>query len=81
MSKLFIVDDDYLTCELHKTIGQSFFNDVQIFNYGKEFIKQNIHSNDVVLLDLMIPDFDGIEIIRYLANQNNTFKLIFNKWC
>ncbi len=76
MSNLFIVDDDLATCNLLKTISSSVFPNAMTFESGPDFLQQNINSTDIVILDLMMPDFDGIEVIRNLAEQQLFPKLI-----
>ena len=76
MSRLYIVDDDLAICNLLKTISVSFFSEIELFNSGKAFLQESINSRDIVILDLMMPNFDGIEVIRYLANKELFPKLI-----
>ncbi|MEH6454167.1 MAG: EAL domain-containing response regulator [Psychromonas sp.] len=76
MSRLYIVDDDLAICNLLKTISVSFFSEIELFNSGKAFLQESINSRDIVILDLMMPNFDGIEVIRYLANNALFPKLI-----
>lgn len=76
MSRLFIVDDDLATCHLLKTISFPTFPNVKFFESGVEFLQENINSLDVVILDLMMPNFDGIEVIRHLAQKQLSPKLI-----
>lgn len=33
-------------------------------------------NSDIIMLDLMMPDVDGVEVIRYLANNNCTAQLV-----
>ncbi len=76
MTRLFIVDDDVLTCELLRTITQSLFRVVKVYLSGQEFITQHLEVDDVVLLDLMMPEFDGIEVMRSMADKTCHAKLV-----
>ncbi len=69
LGKLFIVDDDEQTCDLLKTIAEGIFS-IEVFHTGMSFIKQHTSEHDVVLLDLKLPDIDGIEIMRSMAKRN-----------
>ncbi len=69
-NRVFIVDDDRLTCNLLKTIVEPIFKQVEIFQHPREFLTLDLKPEDIILLDLMMPEMDGIEVIRHLAQQN-----------
>jgi len=76
MSRLFIIDDDVATCNLLKIIARPIFSTVITFDSGRDFLQENIQETDIAILDLMMPNFDGIEVIRHLAQQQLFPKLI-----
>jgi len=76
MSHFYIVDDDILVCNLLKTLTEHLFNDVSIFQKSSLFLKKTLKENDIVILDLMMPEIDGIEVIRHLATCNSKITLI-----
>ncbi len=76
MSKLFIIDDDVATCDLLKTIAEPIVSNIRTFEFGRDFLQENIQETDIAILDLMMPDFDGIEVIRHLAQQQLSPQLI-----
>ncbi|WP_170235754.1 GGDEF/EAL domain-containing response regulator [Colwellia demingiae] len=70
INRVFIVDDDRLTCNLLKTIIEPIFNLVEVFQHPREFLTLALYPEDIILLDLMMPEMDGVEVIRHLAQQN-----------
>ena len=76
MSKLFIVDDDLLICNLLETIAEPLFSQIEVFQKSDLFLQQQINDNDIILLDLMMPDMDGIEVIRHLAKKKSAASLV-----
>jgi len=76
MSHLYIVDDDTLTCELLSIIAEPLFKSVTVFNDAGDFLNHAVNDDDVVLLDLMMPGVDGIEVLRNLAEKNSTARII-----
>jgi EAL domain-containing protein (putative c-di-GMP-specific phosphodiesterase class I)/ActR/RegA family two-component response regulator len=76
MNKLFIVDDDKLICNLLQTVAESIFENIVIYQDARIFLQQALNDNDVVMLDLMMPDMDGIEVIRHLAKNQSKAALI-----
>ncbi|MBL4909582.1 MAG: response regulator, partial [Alteromonadaceae bacterium] len=76
MGKLFIVDDDAQTCNLLRTIASEVFTCVDTYQDGRVFLQQTLNEQDVILLDLMMPDMDGVEVIRHLAKNQVKATLI-----
>jgi len=76
MSRLFIVDDDIQTCELLKEAAEVLFTEVCVYNDARLFLQKNIYDTDIVLLDLMMPEIDGIEVIRHLAKRKSRAYLV-----
>lgn len=76
MGRLFIIDDDIATCNLLKTITEPIFTQVLTYESGRDFLQESIQETDIAILDLMMPDFDGIEVIRHLAQQQLFPRLI-----
>ncbi len=73
--KLFIIDDDEHICMLLQTVTEEYFC-VETYQTGTDFLAQSIHDNDIILLDLMMPDFDGIEVMRSLSKIKTKAALI-----
>ena len=70
--RLLIVDDEVEICELLKEVGEQCGYEVAYLCSGAEFYKTVQEINPTfIILDLNIPDHDGIELLRYLAQHNS----------
>ena len=72
--QILIVDDDYTvraTVELSLEVTTDW--EISTAGSGKECLSlaQTKHP-DLILLDVMMPDLDGIEVLRQLRNNNTT---------
>ena len=70
MSKILLVDDDAFTIEAYrkKLLAQGF--DVDIAGDGLAAVKfLNNERPDLVVLDLMMPKFNGFEVLKYVRSQ------------
>jgi len=68
--KILVVDDDTELTKAVKTALSSFDHDVQIINEPREGLKLiKEQNNDLVFLDLAMPEFSGIDIIKDLAKE------------
>lgn len=79
MNKLiFLIEDDTAIADVYKIIMEKSNFDVDIFGSGKEVIKVIKKLNntkkdkkpDIILLDLILPDMNGIDILREIRNND-----------
>jgi EAL domain-containing protein (putative c-di-GMP-specific phosphodiesterase class I)/AmiR/NasT family two-component response regulator len=68
--KIFIVDDDEQQANLMRAMAETAQLETELFTNSVDFLNTAISVNDIVVLDLQMPDKDGIEIMRELASQN-----------
>ena len=78
MSNIYIIDDEEAIAELMQIYLQELSMDAQIYTNGLDFFKENltIESDSLIILDLKMPEIDGIEVIRLLAQKKLTASLI-----
>lgn len=77
MKKIYIVDDEQsLGILLQKYLEKDGY-EVSVFNNGTDAIKHIKDMPDLWLLDIMLPDIDGYEIIKQIKGYNNTTPCIF----
>ncbi len=77
--KVLLVDDDSVNRLLGKTILEKIECDFDIANNGKEAIsKLDTNEYDIVLLDIHMPDINGVEVAKYFRqkNKNSTTKIV-----
>ena len=69
-TEIIIVDDDPLVAEMLATAASMVGFKTHTYIHAVDFLTHDVKAQDVVLLDLNMPGFDGIEVIRALsANQ------------
>ena len=69
---IYIVDDDVLQVEfMIELVDEGGFT-ASGFTSGPAFIEQPVSDFDIVLLDLNMPEIDGIEVMRMLYNRGCT---------
>jgi len=73
-----LVDDDSVFVTLLKAMTKEAGFNATEYNSSVEFLHASISNHDIILLDLNMPDKDGIEVMRELANRGvaPTFILI-----
>jgi len=79
-AKLYIVDDDIQMCDLLEAYTRGEFN-VIAHQSAKTFLDSPINDSDIVLLDLKMPDMDGVQVIRELAHINKNCPLLIMSGC
>ena len=71
-SKILLVDDEPKVCELIRAYLVKDGYDVIIAADGKTAIEQaQRHKPDLILLDLNLPELDGLEVCRTIRRQSN----------
>lgn len=71
--KILVVDDDQKLAEMVKSYLADNGFSVDIANTGNDGIKLHQQQNfDAIILDLMLPDIDGLEVCRTIRIQNYT---------
>lgn len=76
MAKIYIIDDDVQVAELLSAAIDSVGIDNQYFTSARDFLGMSLDKSDVIMLDLNMPDIDGIEVIRQLGNDACQSQLI-----
>ena len=76
MARLIIIDDDVELTKLLQDAASGLFSEITVFNSSCEFLDFTLIAGDIVLLDLMMPDTDGIEVIRQLGKKRCGARLV-----
>ncbi len=76
MALIYIVEDDDNIREIESIALSNSGHDVSGFSCGKDFKKELAKRKpDLILLDIMLPDEDGIEILKKLRASGETKKI------
>lgn len=78
MTKIAVIDDEtQITSMLQKVLSKNKDFDVSAFNNPVEALRQlNSVKPDVVLLDIMMPEMDGIAVLTEIKKNNSGIKVI-----
>ena len=74
MNKVLIIDDDKELCALmKKCIEQEKLSAVTVYNgiEGVRLIDENKDSYSLIILDVMLPDIDGFQILQKISDTSN----------
>ena len=76
MATIFIVEDDRNIREIETIALQNSGYTVEAFELAKPFYRRlDERTPDLILLDVMLPDEDGLDILKKLRNRGDTKKL------
>jgi DNA-binding response OmpR family regulator len=75
--KILVVDDEKNILKLYKAELEDEGYDIVTANSGKEALDVFRQENpDLVTLDIMMPDIDGIQVLRQLKQENPQIPVI-----
>jgi len=67
-----VVEDDFFIRDLYRIALEKKGNKVVTATTGQEAIEAfNLAAPDVVLLDIMLPDFNGIEVLKFIREKTD----------
>ncbi len=63
--RIYIVDDEITIAKLLELwVGHRWGYSVEVFHNGKDFLDRIVEPPDLVLLDIMLPDISGIDLLK-----------------
>lgn len=79
IKKVLLVEDDLAIADIYKTVMEKDGFKVEVVSLGEEAIKKikDLETNkdakpDIILLDLILPDINGIEVLQEIKKTNIT---------
>ena len=73
LGKILIVDDDENICEVINMYLQSSNYDTRVVHNGKAGEEAFLeYKPDLVLLDMMLPNIDGIDVLKWIRRESET---------
>jgi CheY-like chemotaxis protein len=77
MARILVVDDEAAICDVIAVILRAAGHDVASFDTGRAALAAaDATAFDLVLTDVLMPDMDGLEILRAFVRRNPRPKLI-----
>lgn len=73
---LTIVDDDDDLAQLYTFVGERIGLEISRFDNGVDFIHGDLDRPQIVILDLMLPKMDGVQVLRRLAHASFKYPII-----
>jgi CheY-like chemotaxis protein len=79
MKRILIVEDNHDNFYILKEILSDYHVSITRASDGNEFysIINESRNFDLILMDLMLPDTDGIELTKYLISKEITIPIVF----
>ena len=75
--RLIVVDDEIEFARYAATVASGLGFDVETVDHGKKFQEAYQRAEpDVVLLDMVMPDMDGIELVSWLSARQSKIHLL-----
>ncbi|MFQ5934951.1 MAG: EAL domain-containing protein [Acidiferrobacterales bacterium] len=75
--RLLVVDDEPAICSFMKEVAEDLGLEVQVATHAKEFLQAyRAFAPTIIILDLRMPDTDGIQVLRFLANDKCRAKVV-----
>lgn len=74
--RLTIVDDDDALAELYGDVAESIDMKITRFKNGNDFVHSALDRRQILLLDLMMPQMDGIQVLHRLAKAGFKYPII-----
>ncbi len=76
-TKILVVDDDEVSCLFFKQVLQNDYPHIACVYNGKEAIEHlEKQMPDIILLDIGLPDINGLELARRIRKTNQQVKII-----
>ncbi len=76
MALIYIVEDDANICEIEAIALKNSGHTVETFENGRSFYdKLSANRPDLTILDIMLPDEDGLEILRKIRSKPDTRRI------
>ncbi|MCW8888236.1 MAG: response regulator [Gammaproteobacteria bacterium] len=73
---LTIVDDDEDLAALYRLVAENVGMDISRYDNGADFVHSDLNRAQIVLLDLMLPQMDGVQVLRRLAKSEFKYPII-----
>lgn len=75
--RIYIVDDEITISKLLETwVGQRWGYTTKVFEDGKSFLNQLTELPDLVLLDLMLPNINGVDLLKEIKRRSPNLPVI-----
>lgn len=73
MAKILIIEDDPLMLRMYEKVFKYEGYEVVLVNNGKEGVGlAKTNKPDLVVLDLMMPEMDGLQVLELLRKEDST---------
>ena len=77
MAKVLIVEDDPGVCETVKDWLENQHHTVEVVNCGQDAVEYlKTYDYDVIILDLWLPDIDGLEVLQRYRSGGGTARVL-----
>jgi len=73
--KVLVVEDDFATLRLVEHLLKREKLDVVLAKDGREGLKKAQEKPDLIILDIMLPEMSGLEIVEKLKNNKDLKKI------